>query len=90
MHHDIQPSGIVNGSAYVDFKKTTDALFERVTHEDLADALGVSVALIRQARLKPGTGAHRTPPEGWEKAVAKLAADRERHFCRLLDSLGSG
>jgi hypothetical protein len=53
----------------MNFKDATDALFERVTHEDLAGALGVSVPSIRQARLDGKALAFRQPPEGWEKAV---------------------
>ena len=68
----------------MDFKKATDALFEPVGHADLARALGVSVALIRQARLNAEAAAHRSPPEGWEKAVADLAEKRAAHYRRLI------
>lgn len=68
----------------MDFKKATDALFARVTHDDLAGAANASVALIRQARLSPDARAHRTPPEGWESAVLKLAKAQERHFRSLI------
>lgn len=57
----------------MDFRKATDALFAPISHAELAKTLGVSVALIRQARLNPGASAHRSPPVGWEKAVARLA-----------------
>ena len=77
----------VNRSAYMDFKKTTDLLFARVTHDDLADALGVSVALIRQARLSLSAEARRSPPDGWEKAVLALAKAQEKHFRRLSQDL---
>ncbi len=60
----------------MDFKKATDVLFDHIGHADLAKALGVSVPLIRQARLDSAAVAHRSPPEGWEKAVARLAKDR--------------
>lgn len=71
----------------MDFKKTTDALLSRVSHSDLAKELGVSVALIRQARLRPEASAHRAPPVNWQKAVLKLAEDRARHFSRLAERL---
>jgi hypothetical protein len=71
----------------MDFKKATDILFSQVAHSDLAMTLGVSVALIRQARLQPKASAHRTPPEGWEKAVCQLAQDRARHYQRLAEQL---
>jgi hypothetical protein len=71
----------------MDFKKTTDALLSRIDHADLARELGVSVALIRQARLRPNASAHRTPPADWQKAVLRLAEDRARHFTRLAERL---
>jgi hypothetical protein len=71
----------------MDFKKTTDALLSRVNHSDLAKELGVSVALIRQARLRPEASAHRAPPVNWQKAALKLAEDRARHFNRLAERL---
>jgi hypothetical protein len=71
----------------MDFKKATDELFARVTHDDLAHALGVSVALIRQGRLSPDALAHREPPPNWEKAVMKLAERRADHLARLVTAL---
>jgi hypothetical protein len=67
----------------MDFKKASDALFAQVEHADLAKAIGVSVALIRQARLQPKANAHRTPPEGWERAIIRLAEERVIHYQRL-------
>lgn len=67
----------------MDFKKATDALFARLTHEDLAEALGVSVPSIRQARLGVDSAAHRGPPQGWERAVLRLAERQERYFHNL-------
>ena len=57
----------------MNFKKSTDSLLEAVTLQDLAGALGVSVQAIRQARAVEGSTSHRTPPGGWEAAIAKLA-----------------
>lgn len=71
----------------MDFKKVTDALFERVTHDDLAAEIGVSVALIRQSRLAQKSKAHRSPPQGWEAAALKLAGARVQHFQQLADKL---
>jgi hypothetical protein len=71
----------------MDFKKTTDGLFDRVGHEDLAKALGVSVATIRQARLGHQANAHRSPPDNWEAAVIRLAEERVQHFRRLIDGI---
>lgn len=57
----------------MDFKEATDMLFGQVDHADLAEALGVSVATIRQARLNPGAKARRAPPKNWAFAVVRLA-----------------
>lgn len=78
---------LVNGTAYMTFKKVTDRLFSRVVHEDLAHALGVSVASIRQARLSPDAVAHRTPPPDWETAVLRLAEERVSHFRKLIEEI---
>lgn len=72
----------------MNFKAATDALFDRVTHDELAAELGASVPSIRQARLSDDATAHRTAPEGWERAVKVLAEDRIRHFQKLLGQLG--
>lgn len=78
---------VVNGTAYMNFKKATDRLFSRVDHEHLAEALGVSVASIRQARLSPDALAHRSPPPDWENAVLRLAEERVSHFRKLIEEL---
>lgn len=71
----------------MDFRKATDELFAGVSHEDLAKILGVSIATVRQARLQPSAKAHRSPPEGWEDAVAKLAESQIKHYKRLAEGL---
>jgi hypothetical protein len=74
----------------MDFREATDGLFSRVDHEDLAKALGVSVASIRQARLKSDANAHRAPPEDWRHAVIRLAEERVWHYRRLIEALRNG
>jgi len=71
----------------MDFKKATDSLFSRIDHENLARALGVSVALIRQARLRDDASAHRSPPPGWKTAVISLAEEKAELFRQLADSI---
>jgi hypothetical protein len=71
----------------MNFKKATDSLFDGVSHAELADALGVSVASIRQARLGEDAKAHRAAPAGWEEAVVKLAEKRLSHYQRLIERL---
>ncbi len=72
-----------------EFRKITDELFAGVSHEELAEALGCSVATIRQARLASTAKAHRNPPEGWERAILKVAEGRAAHFGRLVAKLKS-
>lgn len=74
----------------MDFKKATDGLFEGVSHEDLARALGVSVATVRQARLDPRARAHRAPPPNWMRAVLTLAQQQAARYQGLIEELCSG
>lgn len=71
----------------MDFKKATDDLFMAIGHEDLAEAVGVSIASVRQARLDGDAKAHRSPPPGWERAALKLADGQAKHFQRLVERL---
>jgi len=88
MHYDIHDTtAFVNGTAYMTFKKATDRLFSRVDHKDLAKALEVSVASIRQARLSPDALAHRSPPLDWRDAVLRLAEERVLHFQKLVEEI---
>jgi len=73
----------------ISFRKATDELFDGISHQDLADALGLSVATVRQARLEEGAKARRTPPGGWEAVVRRLAERKAQHFQRLAEKLGS-
>src|SRR5919202_489051 len=80
----------VNRGAYMNFRQATDELFAKVDHEDLARALGVSVASIRQARLKEDANAHRSPPGEWRGAVIRLAEEKADRYRRLVDELRGG
>jgi DNA-binding GntR family transcriptional regulator len=71
----------------MNFRAATDGLCEKLDHSDLAEALGVSVQTIRQARLQNENGAHRTPPSDWEGAVIRLAEKRVWHYRRLIERL---
>jgi hypothetical protein len=73
----------------MDFKKVTDDLFRRTDHAELAAALGVSVASIRQARLNPSAKAYRAPPKDWENTVIRLAEERVWHYRQLIDRIRS-
>jgi DNA-binding GntR family transcriptional regulator len=71
----------------MEFREAVDRLGDRVTHDEVASALGVSVASVRQYRLSPAAKAHRTPPGGWSKILAHLARQRSRELCELADAL---
>jgi hypothetical protein len=71
----------------MNFKEATDGLFDRISHEELAEALGVSVASIRQARLNPRAKAFREPPQNWERSVLLLAERKRQHFQKLIERL---
>jgi hypothetical protein len=71
----------------MNFKEATDGLFERLDHEDLAKRLGVSIATIRQARLREEAGAHRAPPPNWKSTVIRLAEERVWHYRKLIETL---
>ena len=71
----------------MDFREATDGLFSRVDHEELAKALGVPVATVRQARLKPDASAHRSPPNDWRHVVLRLAEERVWHYRKLIEQL---
>jgi transcriptional regulator with XRE-family HTH domain len=74
----------------MNFQKSTDRLLERITLEDLADELGVSVQAIRQARTSNQSSAHRAPPSGWASAIRVLANNRMKGLHILIDSLPLG
>jgi hypothetical protein len=71
----------------MDFKEATESLCAGLSHEELAQALGVSVATVRQARLRPDAKAHRRPPERWRAAAIRLAEKRVWHFRQLIEQL---
>jgi orotate phosphoribosyltransferase-like protein len=78
---------VVNEVAYMDFKRATEELMAGMTRGEIADALGVSEATVRQARLGESANAHRKPPEGWEGKVAKLAKARAERLRKLAEAL---
>jgi hypothetical protein len=69
----------------VDFRTATDDL----NHQEVAEALGCSLASVRQARLPETSKARRTPPPDWERPIAKLAKQKAEHFKRLANKLGA-
>ena len=78
---------VVNYGAYMDFKQATDRLFARVDHKEFAKRLGVSVATIRQARLRPEASAHRSPPGNWREAVIRIAEAQIMRYRKLIEDV---
>lgn len=60
----------------MDFKTATDRVAGCISHAEIAEAAGVSVQTIRQARLHPSAPGHRPPPANWEHVLAMLARQR--------------
>lgn len=83
----IDVGSVVNRTAYMDFREATGALCATVSHEELAKALGVSVAAIRQARLNPNARAYRSPPKDWAYAVIRLAETRIMKCRHLIEAV---
>lgn len=71
----------------INFRKATDDLLEVISHEELAEALGCSVATIRQARRDEGTASYRSPPKAWQPVVAKLAEQKAKKLSQLAAKL---
>ena len=71
----------------MEFREALDKLGERVTHEEVAAALGVSVASVRQYRLSTDARAHRSPPPGWPEVLSKLAKERGEELIGLAEAL---
>lgn len=71
----------------MNFRKATDTLFMPIAHADLAKTLGVSIPAIRQARLAPRAKAHRSPPDGWERAIVQMAEQRISRYRQLIEHL---
>lgn len=71
----------------MDYREATDQLMARTTLEELAAELGVSVQTMKQARLAPTAAGHRSPPPGWEAAVARVARRHGAALAALADQL---
>lgn len=71
----------------MDFTEATDRLTKGVTLADLAQELRASYGLIRQARLSSNSPSYRRPPDGWPRAVARLAEQQALELLNLRDEL---
>jgi len=73
----------------MEYKQATDALFERITSDDLASQLGCSVHSIYQARAGKDSPAFRNPIPGWQQAAATLATEKSKKLAALAAKLRS-
>jgi hypothetical protein len=71
----------------MDFKTATDILGLSAT--EVAEAFGLQAQTIRQMRLAPDAPNHRSPPDGWQKVLARLAKIRRKELKALVDALES-
>jgi hypothetical protein len=71
----------------MDFKTATDRLTTCVGHAEIADAAGVSVQSVRQARLDPNNPNYRPAPSGWQRALARIAKQRSKELKALAEEL---
>ena len=71
----------------MDFREATDRLKSCHSLRDVAKAAGASYASARQARLSKVHTNYRTPPAGWEQAIAKLARERAGELVKLAEEL---
>ncbi len=71
----------------MNFREATNTLCDGISHEALAKALGVSVATVRQARLRSDAKAHRDPPREWRETIIRLAEERVWHYRKLIEEI---
>lgn len=69
----------------MDFKTATDLVAGCITHAEIAEAAGVSIQTIRQARMEPSSPSYRNPPAGWQGVLAGLARERSRELAVFAD-----
>ena len=69
----------------MDFRETVDVLCDPLDHKKVADALGVSVQTVRQARLAEQSRAFRAPPKHWKDTIIRLAERRIMHYRQLIE-----
>jgi hypothetical protein len=71
----------------LDFTAATDPLVSPIKLEDLAKAIGCSLASVKQARMAGEKDGKRAAPPGWEAAVARLARQKAVQLQKLADKL---
>lgn len=71
----------------MNFRTAAGVLGSQITTADLAHALGLSAHSVRQARLQEGAPGYRRPPDGWQRAFARLARERIRELESIAEVL---
>ena len=71
----------------MDFKTATDRVAGCISHAEIAQAAGVSVQTIRQARLDPSAPGHRPPPANWPEVLGRLAQQRSEQLAHFAEEL---
>ena len=71
----------------MDFLEATDALLQALSQREIAEALGVSLASVRQARMNANAKGWRSPPKDWCAVLIRLAAERADYYLRLVEQL---
>jgi hypothetical protein len=71
----------------MNFRQCTDRLLEKITLDDLAKEMDVSVQSLRQARAEPHSTAYRSPPQGWANAGRTLARKRIKSLEKMLKTM---
>lgn len=71
----------------MDFKTATDRVAGCISHAEIAEAAGVSIQTIRQARMDPHSSSYRNPPADWKSVLAELARKRSDELVGFAEEL---
>jgi len=72
----------------LDFQAASDrAIATCITLADIAEGAGVPHQSLRRARIDRDKESYRSPPDGWESAIAKLARERAAELVKLAEEL---
>ncbi|MGH7500819.1 MAG: hypothetical protein ACREL7_03595 [Longimicrobiales bacterium] len=74
----------------MNYVQATTKLIRGTPLQELADELRVSRGWLAHSRLAASNPQHRPPPDGWERAVARLARERVADLNSLVRQLSSG
>jgi hypothetical protein len=79
--------GLVNGDIYMNFREALDAICDPLNHKKVAEAFGVSLQAVRQARMADESSSFRAPPKHWRDIVIRLAERRIMHYRQIIERL---